>query len=156
MAADELHEFGGIFKTAGRGLEFAAAGRVAAQGENVFAVQRADFFQQRAHFGAGVVDAGKMGEPRQPMLVLDAVHNMQRFVARAAAGAVGHGTIVGLGGQEGGNLLFQQGAVAFIRLGREKLKGNDGLSGRRFFGIDVADESHGHGLSYAKAANVAT
>ena len=66
-------------KPPGVRLEFAAAGRVAAQRENVFAAERADFFQQRADFLACVVDAGQVRERRQAVLALDAVHNLQVF-----------------------------------------------------------------------------
>jgi NAD(P)-dependent dehydrogenase (short-subunit alcohol dehydrogenase family) len=70
------------FKAAGRGLEFAAAGRVAAQGQDVFAAGRADFFQQRAHLVARVADAGEVRQRRQPVLPLDAIHDFERLVAR--------------------------------------------------------------------------
>ena len=63
--ADELHQFRGEFKAAGRGLELAAAGRIAAQGENVPAAGRADFFEQAAHLVARVADAGEMRQRGQ-------------------------------------------------------------------------------------------
>jgi L-fucose mutarotase/ribose pyranase (RbsD/FucU family) len=66
-------------KPPGVALKFAAARRIAAQRENVFAAQRADFFQQRADFGARVVDAGEMRERGQFVLALDAVHDHQVF-----------------------------------------------------------------------------
>ena len=60
LLADELDKLRGEYKTSGRGLEFTAAGRIAAQRENVFATERADFFQKLAHLPAGVIDAREM------------------------------------------------------------------------------------------------
>src|ERR1035437_7899378 len=109
--ADEIHQLRGIFKTAGRGLEFATAGRVAAQGQDVFAVERTDFVQQDTNLRASVVDAGKVGERRQAVFALDAIHDLQGFFARAAAGTVSDGTEVGPRRQQRGDLLFKQRAV---------------------------------------------
>ena len=140
--ADEFHKLGRKFKTAGRRLEFSAAGRVAAERENVLAAERADFFQQRAALLARVVDAGQVRKGGQTVLALDAVHDVQRFVARAAAGAISHRAIIRFGGEQRGDLFFQQGAVAVVRLRRKKFKRNDRLSGRQLLGVDVADETH--------------
>jgi hypothetical protein len=146
LLTDEIDQLGRIFKAAGRGLKFAAAGRVAAQGQNVFAVERADFFQQRADFVARVVDASEMGERGQAVLALDTIHNLQSLLARAAAGAVGDRAKIRPSRQQRGNLFFKQRPVAFVGLGRKKLQGDDGLAGGLFFGVNVADEAHGFEL----------
>jgi len=98
----------GEFKTAGRELKFTATRRIAAQRENVFTTERVDFFQKFAHLSAGVPNTGEMCQRRETVLPLDAIHNHQCFVARAAAGAVGDGTIIGPGQEQGGYLLFQR------------------------------------------------
>ena len=145
LLANKFHELRRKFKAAGRGLKFAATRRIAAQGENIFAVQRADFFKQGADFVAGVVDASKMRQRGEAMLPLDAVHNHQGLVTRAATCAVGDGAKIWSRCEQGGNLFFQQGAVALVGFWREKFKGDDRLFCRHFFSVDVADESHGFG-----------
>ena len=86
------------------------------------------------------------------MLPLDAIHNHQRFVARAAAGAVGDGAIIGPGLEQGGDLLFQKIAVALAGFRGEKLKGDDRPAGRVFRRVNVTNELHlGAGL-LAKSA----
>src|ERR1700690_2873203 len=104
--------------------------------------QGADASEQLPHLFAGVVDAGEMRQRRQAMLALDAVHNHQRLVARAAARAVGHGTEIRFDLKQRGNVLFEEGQVAFLRPGREKFKRDDrpprGVLGR----VNVADELH--------------
>ena len=142
LLADELDELCGEFKAAGCGLKFSAGGRIAAQRQDVFAAERMDFFEHRAHFVARVVDAGKMGERGQAVVALDAVNDHQRLVARAAARAVGHGAKVRAGLQQRGDVFFQKRAIALGGLGREKFKGDDRLFRRPFRRIDVPDELH--------------
>jgi hypothetical protein len=78
----------------------------------------------------------------ETMLPLDAIHNHQRFVARAAAGAIGDGTIIGPGLKQGGDLPFQKIAVAFLGFRREKLKRDDRAAGRAFRRVNVTNELH--------------
>jgi hypothetical protein len=129
LLADEFDELRRKLKSAWRHSKFAAARRIAAQGQDVFTAERADFFEQRTHFIAGVVDAGEMRQRRQLVFALDAVHNHQRFLPRAAAGAVGDGAKIRLAESNAGILSFQEAAVAFVRFRRKKFKGNDRSAG---------------------------
>ena len=88
------------------------------------------FSEQLAHLVARVVDAGEMRQRRQAVLALDAIHDHQRLVARAAAGAVGDGAKIRFGLQQRGDMLFEEIRSAFVRFGREKFKGDDRLPGR--------------------------
>src|SRR5258708_2258020 len=97
LLADELYELRGKLEAAGRGLEFAAAGRIAAQRENIFTSDRLDLLQQLADLLAGVVDTGEMSERGEVMFALDAIHDHQGLFTRAAAGAIGHGAEVRFG-----------------------------------------------------------
>jgi hypothetical protein len=83
-----------------------------------------------------------MRQRRETMLPLDAIHNHQRFVARAAAGAVGDGTIIGFGLEQGGYLPFQKITVALFGFRREKFKGNDRTTGRALRRVNVTNELH--------------
>ena len=132
-------------------MEFAAAGRVAAQGQDVPAAGRADFFEQGAHFVARVADAGEMRQRRQPVPLLDAIHDFERLVARGAARAVGDGAEIRPGRQQRGDVFFQKVAVALVRLGREKFKGNDRLPRRPFCRVNVANKLHLDGGLLAEA-----
>ena len=128
--ADELDELRGEFEAVGRRLKFAAAGRVAAQAQDVFAAERADFFEQCAHLVAHVADAGEMRQRGQPVLPLDAVHYFERLVARGAARAISDGAEIRPGLQQRGDLPFQKIAVTLVGLGREKFEGNNRAIGR--------------------------
>jgi len=149
--ADEFDKLRGEFKAAGCWQEFAAAGRIAAQGEDVLAAKRADFLEQNTHLVARVVDAGEMGQRGQPVPPLDAIHDFQRFVARGAAGAVGDGAKIRTGFHQRGNVPFQKVAVALAGLGREKFKGDDRLPRRPFCRVNVANELHLDGGLLAEA-----
>jgi hypothetical protein len=92
-----------------------------------------------------------MRQRRETMLPLDAIHNHQRFVAGAAARPIGDGAIIGLGLEQGGNLLFQKNAVPLAGFRREKLKGNDRPSGRVFRRVNVTDNLHLEGGLSAEA-----
>jgi hypothetical protein len=92
-----------------------------------------------------------MRQRDQPVLPLNAIHNHQRFVARAAAGAVGDGAIIRLGLKQGGDLLFQEMAVAFIGFRGKKLKGDDRPAGRPFRRVNVTNELHLEGELLAEA-----
>ena len=140
--ADEFHKLRREFKAAGRRPEFAAAGRVAAQGEDVFAAGRADFVQQRPHLVARVAHAGEMRQRRQPVPPLDAIHDFERLVARGAARAVGDGAEIRPGLQQRGDVLLQQRMVALVRLGREKFKSDGRFFRRLFRRVNVANEMH--------------
>jgi hypothetical protein len=83
-----------------------------------------------------------MRQRRQAMLALDAVHNHQRFVTRAAARAVGDGAEIRFGLKQRGDMLFEQGQIAFIRPGREKFKRDDWPPRGLFSRVNVADELH--------------
>jgi len=78
----------------------------------------------------------------QAVLALNAVHDHQRLVPRAAARAVGDGTEIRLKLQQRRNGLLEQDPFAFFGFGREKFKGEDralGLPRRR---KDVSNEMH--------------
>ena len=117
--ADEPDELRCEFKATGHRLEFTAAGRVAAQGQDVFAAGRADFFEQGAHLVARVVDASEMRQCRQPVPLVDAIHDFQRLVARGATRAVGDGAEIRAGLHQRGNVFFQKVAVTLVGLGRK-------------------------------------
>ncbi|MDB6123995.1 MAG: hypothetical protein JWQ71_2988 [Pedosphaera sp.] len=141
--AQETDELMGIFKAAlGPGELAVAAGRVAAQGQDVGDAECAGLLNDVAKFLAGGVDAGEMEHGRQSMLALDAVHDHQRLVARPAARAIGDRTEIRLEFEQGRDGLFQEGAVAFIGLGWEKFEGDNRLAQRNLGRVDVADELH--------------
>src|ERR1035441_5332292 len=71
-------------------LEFATVRRVAAQSEDVLEVQGANTDEEVAYLVLGGAHARQMGHRSQTVLPMDAVHDHQRLVPRAAAGAVGH------------------------------------------------------------------
>ena len=119
-----------------------AAGRIAAQRQDVFDADAARLGDDLADLRAGVVDAGQVEHGGEVVLALDAVHDHEGLVARAAPGAVGDGTEVGLEPQQRGNGFFEQIAVAFLRFRREEFKGNDRALGGQSFGDDVADKLH--------------
>jgi len=77
------------------------------------------------------------------ILALDAVHNVQCLVARAAAGTVGDRAEIRSGHEQRGQMAFEQRAVTLVRLGRKKLEGDGGFAGGDFGGQNVADEFHG-------------
>ena len=109
-------------------------------GEHARAIEAA-INQAGAAAAAGTVKLRR--ERGQAILALDAIHNLQGLFARAAAGTVSHRAKIRAGRQQRGNLFLEKRAVAVIGLGREEFKGNDRLFCRHFFGVDVADESHG-------------
>jgi hypothetical protein len=53
-------------------------------------------------------DAGQVRERGQAMLPLDAIHDHQRLIARAAAGAIGDGAVIRLGLEQGGDLILSK------------------------------------------------
>ena len=128
-------------EAAGRDLALAATGGVATERENVLAAQRADLFQQLSHLLPRVVDARQVRHRRQA-LPLDAVHDHQRLLARAAAGAVGDRAKVRRGLAQRRDVFLQQSAVAFAGLGRKEFERDDRPPGRHFRRIDVTDELH--------------
>ena len=123
-------------------MKLATAGGIAAQRENIFTAQRAEFLQQCADFGLRVVDAGEMRERGQLVLALDAVHNHQRFFPRAAAGTVSDRAEIRTRREQGGDLFFEQVMIAFVRLGRKEFKGDDWFPSSLFLGKNVANETH--------------
>ena len=130
VSPDEFYQLRGKLKAAGGGLELATAGRIAAQGENIPATQSTDASEQFVHLFAGVVHTGEMRQGRQAVLTLNPVHNHQRLVAGAAAGAVGDGAEIRSGLNQGGDVLFEEIPIAFVCPGGEEFKGDDRLSGR--------------------------
>jgi hypothetical protein len=92
-----------------------------------------------------------MRQRRETVLPLDAVHNHQRFVARAAAGAVGDGAKIRLGLEQGGDLLFQKIAVPLAGFRGKKFKGDDRPAGRPFRRVKVTNELHLDGELLAEA-----
>src|ERR1017187_2157957 len=151
--ADEPDELRGEFEAAGRRLKFAAVRRISAQRENIFTTQRTNFSQKLAHLPASVIDAREMRQCRETVLPLDAIHNHQRFVARAATGSIGDGAIIGFGLEQGGDLLFQKIAVPFAGFRGKKLKGDYRPASRVFHRVNVPNQLHlDGGLSAAARA----
>src|ERR1043166_947015 len=138
--ADEAHELIGVFKAAfGLFENAAAARRVAAQGEDILDAQGADLRDDIADFIAGRVHASEVGHGGQPVLALDAVHDHQGFLARAAAGAVGDRAIIRLELQQGRDGFLKKVFVAVRGLWRKKLAGNDRTLQFAFCGGDVSN-----------------
>src|SRR5579863_9784905 len=71
--ADELHELRRILEAARGGDEVAAARGIAAQGEDIFAIERTDPFEEGADLSAGMVHAGEVRERGQVVFLLDAI-----------------------------------------------------------------------------------
>lgn len=76
------------------------------------------------------------------MIALNAIHNHQGFVARAAARAVSDGAEIRPGLQQRRNVFFQKCMVAFFGFGREKFKGNNRTPGRLLRRVNIANELH--------------
>ncbi len=119
-----------------------AAGRIAAQRQDIFDADTARLRDDLADLLAGMIDAGQVEHGGEVVLALDAVHDHESLVARAAAGAVGDGTEIGLEPKQRGNGFFEQIAVAFFGFRREEFKGNDRAVGGPSFGDDVEDKLH--------------
>ena len=90
-----------------------------------------------------MVDACEVRERGEAMLALDPIHNHERLVPGAAARAVGDGAKIRARGEQGGQVFFKERAVALVGLGWEKFQRDDGLAGRLFGGVKIADEFHG-------------
>jgi hypothetical protein len=142
--ADERHQFASVLKPARRLLELAGAHRrIAAQSQDVHDAESPRFFQERADLFARGVDAGQVAHRRQPVNALEAIHQFQRLVARAAAGSIRHGTEVRMEFGQQRNRLLDERLLGFRGLGREELEGNDRLSGLPVLSVDVAYVLHG-------------
>ena len=88
---NELHQLIRIFQAALNLLEFPCpGGGIATQRQNIFNPQAPRFSQHIRQLLLCRIHARQMRHRRQPMLSLDAVHNHQRFLARAAARPVSH------------------------------------------------------------------
>ena len=132
-----------VLETAGRGDEFATAGRVAPQRQYVPHPQRTDLAQQIPNLLLGGVYAGQVRDRRQTVFALDAVHDHQRLFARAPARPVRHRAKIRPGLEQGRDGLFQERAIAFFRLGRKELEGNHRLPRGAFGRIYVSNKLHG-------------
>ena len=87
------------------------------------------------------IDARHVRHRGEALLALDAIDDGQRLFARAAAGAVGDRTEIGLQLAERRNRLFEQRPLAFGGFRREKLERNDRPRAARC-GKDVAYQPH--------------
>src|SRR5271157_72663 len=121
-----------------------AAGRIAAQGENIFYAQRPGLEQDSAEFPGGRSDARQVEQGGQMVLALDAIHGHERLIARASARAVSHRTIIRLQFLESGEGLLQEIAIPFLRLGRKEFERDDRLPQRRLSRINITNELHGY------------
>src|SRR5213082_3513914 len=141
---NELHQLIGKLESALGHFELArAAGRVAAQRQNVVDAARARYTEVSADFLFCGVDASQVRHGGEAVLPLNAVHDRQRLVPRAAARAVGDGTEIRLELPQRGDRLFEKDALALFGLGRKKHEGDDRTFGRPGRRVDVADEIHG-------------
>src|SRR6266704_824324 len=142
LFSNEPDQLAGKFEASGRGLELAAAGRVAAQGQDIADAQRANLAEEFADLLAGGIDASQVGHAGQAVLPLDAVDDPQRLVAGAASGAVSHRAIIGPGLQQRRQRFLQQVALALVGLWRKELKRDHRAPGAGLRGIDVPNKLH--------------
>ena len=77
------------------------------------------------------------------MLPLDAVHDGQGLVSRAATRAIGDGTEIGLELHQRRDGLFHQGAFALVCFGGKEFKGDHRSPGQPRRRKDVSDKLHG-------------
>src|SRR5262245_50506054 len=119
--------------------ELTAVRRIAAQCQHVLDPERANAIEHAAGIGPRRVHARQVRHRRQVVFALDAVHDRERLVARAATGAVRDRTEVRTQPAKRRNGLLDERALALVGLGREELEGNDGAPGNPSGGVDVTD-----------------
>src|SRR6185369_187860 len=90
----------------------------------------------------------------EAVLALNAVHDHQRFVARAAACAVGDRTVIRFEFHQRGNGLFQQRAVAFWSLRRKEFKRNHWPVIGEFLSVNITNELHWRRMMRRAAAKI--
>ena len=76
----------------------------------------------------------------ETVLLLDAIDDHQGLIARAAAGAVGHGAKIRLGLHQGRDGFLEQVLIALGSFGRKKFKGNHRLAGGDFGGVNLPNQ----------------
>src|SRR6266540_5833836 len=141
--ADELDQLIGKLESSFGLLEFACGTRrITAQRQDIVYSARAGFLQVCADVLPRGIDASEMGHGREAVLPLNAIHDHQRLVPRAAASAVSDGTETRLELHQRGDGLFQQDALAFRGPGRKEFKGDDRAFGGPGIGEDVSNEMH--------------
>lgn len=118
----------GILKAAGRGLELATSGRVTAQREDVFDAALPGLGEDGSEFVLRRVDAGEMHHRGEAVLALDAVHDADGLLPRAAARAVGHGAEVRAELHQLRDVFLEEVLLALVGLRREELERDDGLA----------------------------
>ena len=141
--AEVADELVGELEAAFGGFKFATGGRVAAQGEDVLDAALGGFGEDGGKLFLRRVDAGEVHHGGESVLALDAVHDVDGLVARAATCAVGHGAEVRAQLHQLGNVFLEKVLLALVGLRREKLERNDGVALRLFRRVNVSDKLHG-------------
>ncbi len=134
--ADEGDEFIGVGKAALDGGEGGrAAGRVAAEGEDVVDAGGGDAVEDGGHFVAIGADAGEVGHGFDADFLADAGDDIDGLLADGAAGPPGDGDEGGLEFGEFGDGAFELGD-GLVGTGREEFEGD----GRWSRGETVPDQ----------------
>ena len=119
-----------------------AGGRVAAQCEHVVDAGLADLVEDAAQLFGGGADAAQVGHRLDGVAVLDVADDVERAVARGAAGPVRDRGEVGLQRAQRVERALEV-ALAVGRLGREELEREDRLALARAGRDDVVDPHGG-------------
>ena len=140
--AEERNQLGGVLEAALGLCPIFAGRRVTTQGEDVLDAAICRLVEYAADLRLRVLDAGEVRHRGEAEVVLDALDDLECFLAGAAARAVSDGGVVRLGRHQRRESLAKKSRFALGSLERKKLERDRGLAGGLFVGVDVTDVPH--------------